>query len=223
MRNGIIGGWARLACGIMGLRIEARGEPPKPPFFLVSNHLSYIDVIVYATRLDCVFIAKSEVGEWPGIGRVARNVGTIFLERRNFQALPRVIGLIDQNLDDEGGVVLFAEGTSTRGEKVLPFSPALLEPAARSGYPVSYASISYRTPPGETPAELSVCWWGEMTLLPHLKELLKLSRFDAVIVFGSDAIQSNDRKVLAKSLWQAVSDQFIPVAEHAEHAEHKAI
>jgi 1-acyl-sn-glycerol-3-phosphate acyltransferase len=213
LRSAIFGGWAKLAARTMGLRIEVRGQPSKPPFFLVSNHLSYLDIVAYATQFDCVFVAKSEVASWPGIGRVAREVGTIFIERRNFQDLPRVIGLIDKNLDEGVGVVLFAEGTSTKGERVLPFNPALLEPAARSAYPVSHAAISYRTPPDEVPAEWSVCWWGEMTLLPHFKELLKLPHIDAVICFGSHAIQANDRKVLARGLWQAVNDQFIPVVE----------
>jgi Acyltransferase len=147
------------------------------------------------------------------IGWIERTIGTIFIDRTNFQDIPRVIRVINKNLDNGFGIVLFAEGTSTKGDKVLPFSPALLEPAARGNYPVSYASISYRTPPDEKPAHLAICWWEEITFVSHARRLLELRKFDAVLTFGSHAIQADDRKVLARSLWVAVNDQFIPVVE----------
>lgn len=212
-RGFVFGIWGRVAAAIIGMRIEVQGEPPQPPFFLVSNHLSYVDIVVFAAHLNCVFISKDELADWPGIGLAARGIGTIFLDREKFHDLPRVIGLINQSLDEGYGVILFPEGTSGAGDKVLPFYPSLLEPAARANYPVSFASISYRTPPGEPPAYMTVSWWGEMTFGPHLIGLLKLSRFDALITFGSHAIHSDDRKLLAKSLWRAVNDQFEPMVE----------
>jgi 1-acyl-sn-glycerol-3-phosphate acyltransferase len=211
--NFMIRNWGQLVAKILGLSIEVRGEPPRPPFFLVSNHLSYIDIIAYAACLGCLFVGKNEIRSWPFIGWIARSIGTIFIERANFQDLPRVIRLINKRLDDGLGIVLFAEGTSTKGDKVLPFNPALLEPAVRGNYPVSYASISYRTPPDEIPAHISVCWWEDITLLSHAARLLKLPKFSAVLTFGSHAIQADNRKTLAKSLWVAVNDQFIPVVE----------
>jgi len=201
---------------IIGMRIVRIGEPPQPPFFLVSNHLSYVDIIAYAACLGCVFISRGEVADWPGIGLVVRGVGTIFINREKLQDIPRVIGEINQALDEGLGVILFPEGVSGAGDRVLPFHPSLLEPAAKANYPVSYAAISYRTEPGATPAYLAVNWWDDVTFGRHARELLKLSRFEAFITFGSHAIRSDDRKALAKSLWGAVNDQFVPMVDSVD-------
>jgi 1-acyl-sn-glycerol-3-phosphate acyltransferase len=195
------------------MRIVTIGKPPRPPFFLVSNHLSYVDIIAYAARLGCVFISRSEIADWPGIGFVAGSVGTIFINREKSQGIPRVIGKINRALDEGLGVTLFPEGTSGAGDRVLPFHASLLDPAAKANYPVSYASIRYRTRPDETPAYLSINWWDDVTFGRHARELLKLSSFEAFITFGSHAIRSDDRKALAKSLWSAVNDQFVPMVD----------
>jgi 1-acyl-sn-glycerol-3-phosphate acyltransferase len=215
----VIRNWARLLAKIVGVSIRVKGVPPHPPFFLVSNHLSYIDVIVYAATLGSLFVAKREIASWPIIGRIARTIGTIFIDRRSFHDIPRVIGMIDKNLCRGFGIVLFAEGTSTKGDKVLPFSPALLEPAARGNYPVFYATITYRTPADEMPAHIVVCWWDDKPFLSHALRLLSLRKFDAVLDFGTQALQAYDRKTLAKNLWVAVNDQFIPVVkpQSADH------
>jgi 1-acyl-sn-glycerol-3-phosphate acyltransferase len=198
------------------MRIVTVGDPPRPPFFLVTNHLSYVDIIAYAACLGCVFISRGDVADWPGIGSLARGVGTIFINREKLQDIPRVIGEINQALNEGLGVVLFPEGGSGAGDRVLPFHPSLLDPAAKANYPVSYAAISYLTGPDEPPAYLAINWWEDVTFAQHARELLKLSRFEAVITFGSHAIRSDDRKALAKSLWSAVNDQFVPMVDSVD-------
>ncbi len=213
LRKFIMTSWGRSLAIILGMRIRIEGVPPRPPFFLVANHLSYVDIFTIAAHLECTFVAKNDIAGWPGMGSLATGADTIFIDRKNFQDIPRVIRLINQSLDEGVGVVLFPEGTSTMGDQILPFSPALLEPAARAGYPVSYAAISYRTPPNEPPAHAAVCWWGDMDFAPHLLKLLLVSRFEVVVSYGEDSIHADDRKVLAKSLWRSVNDQFVPVVQ----------
>ncbi len=215
-RNSRVGAWARALARTAGMDVKVTGDAPTSPFFLVCNHLSYMDIVALTVASDCVFVAKSEIAGWPGVGRMADAIGTIFIERTNYQDLPRVISRIEQALAEGKGIVLFAEGTSSKGDKVLPFSSALLEPAARLGVPVSYASIRYETPPGEMPAYKAVSWWGDMTLLPHIRELLKVPRFSASIRFGSDRICHSDRKQLSRRLWTAVSESFVPMVDSSE-------
>jgi 1-acyl-sn-glycerol-3-phosphate acyltransferase len=212
-RRGLIfRSWARAAAAIMGMRLSVSGTAPRLPFLLVVNHLGYADVLALAASCECVFVAKEEVGSWPVVGRLSRRMSTVFVNRRSRRDIPRALSLIEAALDEGAGVVLFAEGTSTRGSVVLPFKSPLLEAAARRGLPVHYASLSYRTPPGEARAETSVCWWGDMTFPRHFFELLKLKGFRADLAFGEEAIRGGDRKALAGKLWAAVSARFVPVA-----------
>src|SRR5689334_14992380 len=74
--------WARAVALVVGMRVKVRGVAPTGPFLLVSNHLSYVDVVALASRLECVFVAKSEVARWPVVGRLCRSVNTIFVNRR---------------------------------------------------------------------------------------------------------------------------------------------
>ena len=208
--------WARATASLLGMRIMVEGTEPQPPFFVVSNHLSYLDVVTLASQLDCLIVAKSDIAGWPVLGLLCRSMGTIFVDRNSRRDVLRVNRLIETALAAGKGVLLFPEGTSTAGIEVLPFHSALLEPAARAGYPVSYAAISYRTPAGEPPASLSICWWGDMTFLSHLYRLFQLTSFDAKVTFGSHSIRADDRKTLAKELWQAVQQEFVPSAKAEE-------
>jgi 1-acyl-sn-glycerol-3-phosphate acyltransferase len=203
--------WGRVAARCIGMKLEARGVAPRPPFLLVVNHLGYADVVALAASCECVFVAKKEVAAWPVVGRLSRSTGTIFIDRRARRDIPRALSLVGAALDDGAGVVLFAEGTSTRGADVLPFKSPLLEAAARRGLPVHYASLSYSAPPGEPSADSSVCWWGDMTFPRHFFGLLKLKMFSAGLVFGEETITGGDRKALAGKLWAAVSARFVPV------------
>jgi len=203
--------WAQIAAFVLGLNIDGSCNAPSAPFLLVSNHLSYVDVVVLASRLECSFVAKKEVESWPIIGALCRSVGTIFVDRRNRRDLARVNGEIAQALEDGRGVILFAEGTSTKGTSVLPFRSSLLEAAARRKFPVSYAALTYRVSGDAPPASFSVCWWGDMTFGSHFAGLLRLKRIQSTVSFGSHEIRANDRKTLANRLWFEVNRRFVPV------------
>ena len=208
--------WSRSLLPVLGVELEVEGTPPEPPFFLVSNHLSYLDIPVLGSQQGAIFVAKSEIAGWPGIGLMCKAINTIFIDRQRLRDLPRVMDAIDREIDHGMGVILFAEGTSSKGATVLPFRPSLLEAAARADRRVAYATLTYCTEPDDPPAHLSVCWWGGMEFSPHSVDLAKLRRVRAKVVFGDRLIHDCDRKQLAEKLHAAVAGQFEPVVNEEE-------
>jgi 1-acyl-sn-glycerol-3-phosphate acyltransferase len=189
----------RVLTRVVGLRLRARGAAARSGL-IVSSHLSYLDIVAYSALMPCVFVAKQEVRDWPVFGCFARLAGTVFVDRQRRTAVAGAGSEIADALRAGMPVVLFAEGTSSDGRQVLPFRSSLLEPAARSRELLTPAAISYDLADGSPAGE--VCYWGEMTLLPHLLHLFTKRRIEAEIAFGVPAPAPPDgsRKQLARDL-----------------------
>ena len=213
LRQVLVRTWARGLAHILGMRIRSTGTPPRAPFFLASNHLSYMDIILLYTRLDGVFIAKRDMRRWPLLGPLAHRMGTIWVNREVRRDAVRVLDEIDEAVARGDGVILFAEGTTSAGDGLLPMKPALFDWAAREQFPVHYATIGYRTPPGSPPAHLAVCWWGDMPFGGHLVDLCRLAKFEAVVEFGPAPIVAPTRGELARRVERAIADRFVPVVD----------
>ena len=210
-RQTAFGLWARAFIKISRMRVEVIGEPPRPPFFLVSNHLSYTDIPAFRAVVESVFVAKGEIESWFMAGRIVGDMGTVFINRQNRRDIPRAGAKIIERLERGEGVIVFPEGTSTRGEEVLPFNSSFLEFAAKSDVPVSYASISYKTPGDASKAGEVVCWWEDIGFLAHIWRLFQLKEYTAVINFGDEPIMRANRKELAHELRERVREKFVPV------------
>jgi 1-acyl-sn-glycerol-3-phosphate acyltransferase len=195
-RRPVVRAWAAGLLRVLAVRVTQHGVPPAGPFLLVANHLGYLDVLVLASRLDAVFVAKADVRQWPLLGPLAATTGTIFIDRSKARDVMRVGGEMRTAWQRGDGVVLFPEGTSTDGRDVLPLRTALLEWARAAGRPVHASSIAYRTLPGDPPARTAVCWWGDMTFVPHLQGLCALRGVRADIAFTAP-LAGEDRRALA--------------------------
>ena len=208
--------WSKTLCAIFSVRVTVRGSVPEPPFLLVSNHLSYIDIFVLGTALPCVFVAKAEIDGWPILGAACRSVNTIFIDRKVKRKLPQILARIEQSLAAGHGVVIFPEGTSGAGDCVMPFRSPLLEFAVGFEPGVHHVTINYRSPQGETPTHLSVAWWGDMPLGGHLREFLWLPSVEAALHFGDGPRRAMDRKHLTAELHAAVAERFEPFVSTEE-------
>ena len=203
--------WARGAARIVGLRIARGGVPPRGPFFLVANHLSYLDVVVLAATLDATFVAKADVAAWPVVGRLCRAVDTVFLDRTRKRDLLRVLPLLEERLRAGRGVVVFPEGTTSDGSGVLAFRSPLFAAAVRAGLPVHVATLTYATPAGAPHPSHAVCWWGDMPFAGHLLALLRLPHCSARVELVATPIHAGERKLLARHARAAIVRRFVPV------------
>jgi 1-acyl-sn-glycerol-3-phosphate acyltransferase len=210
-RQRIFGAWSHSFVRISNMKIEIIGTPPKPPFFLVTNHIGYADVGVIREVAKGIFVAKGEIQGMFLAGRIIRDYGMIFINRSNRRDIPRAGEEIIERLEDGEGVIVFPEGTSTKGEEIIQFNSSFFEFAAQSGIAVSYASLTYTTPPGEMPASIAVSWWDDTVFAMHMWRLFKLPYYNAIIHFGDEPIMIPDRKKLAKELQQRITETFEPV------------
>lgn len=193
---------------ILGVKLRIHGPVPKEPFFLVTNHLGYLDVMVLASALRCAFVAKSEVAAWPVFGALANWSGTLFIDRRSGSDIARVNALIADRMEAGGSLILFPEGTSTDGERLEDFRSSLLQGPAAAALPVHYAALRYRAPGDAAPASRSMCWWGDMVFLPHFFNLFRMKGMVASIAFGLQPISDSNRKALAQQLRRGVEERL---------------
>jgi 1-acyl-sn-glycerol-3-phosphate acyltransferase len=175
-------------------------------------------MILLGARLPVVFVAKSEVRDWPVFGRIARQAGTLFVDRTVRRDALRASQAVEDVLAKGRSLVLFPEGTSTDGATVLPFHGSLLAGAAAARRPVHAAAIGYRTPPRSPPARTHVCWWGDMTFWDHLARLFTVPSVTAWIRIVPTAVVDGDRKALARRLHAAVARAFRPVTADPGYA-----
>ncbi|MEX2477627.1 MAG: 1-acyl-sn-glycerol-3-phosphate acyltransferase [Gracilimonas sp.] len=210
-RNLFMRTWAEGTAFIFNMKLTIEGNPPKAPFFLVSNHLSYLDIVPLYLSLRCTFVAKKAVQSWPVLGFMVDSVGVIFVDRNRRTDVKRVNELMSDSMNKYQGLILFPEGTSSGGESVLPFHASLLQYPAREEVPIHVTSISYKTGPKDKSARDSVCFFGARHgFLEHLMKLAQTRKIECTIRFGKETAQSNDRKELAEKLHRNVQEIFEP-------------
>jgi 1-acyl-sn-glycerol-3-phosphate acyltransferase len=193
--------WSRFACRILGIRVTTRGSMPSSGL-LVCNHLSYLDVVVLSSIRPCVFVAKRDVAGWPLFGWLARAAGTLFVNRELRLCSSKVVDLVKDAIASGSVVVLFPEGTSSDGTTVLPFKSALLESAVQLRCPVAATAIQYALDEGSVADE--VCYWRDMTLVPHLLNLFFKREIRSNCSFSVPKIRAGDRKEIARELREEI-------------------
>jgi 1-acyl-sn-glycerol-3-phosphate acyltransferase len=189
--------WCRFACRVLGIRLTTQGSMPSSGL-LVSNHLSYLDIVVLSSLRPCVFVAKRDVASWPLFGWLARAAGAIFVDRERRLSSNKGVDLIRTAIAGGSVVVLFPEGTSSDGSTVLPFKSALLESAVQLRCPVAAASGEYAIDHGSVADD--VCYWRDMTLIPHLLNLLFKREIRANYSFSPAKVRAGNRKEIACEL-----------------------
>ena len=232
--------WGSL-CWLIGLKVRIIGAPADRtangrPVIYVCNHTSWLDVLVFGAQLDACFIAKSEVATWPLVGWIARLGRTAFTSRQR----SRTAGERDamrERLDSGDSLILFPEGTSSDGSRVMPFRSAFLSLAeAPTGaaqrpplvQPVSLVFDRLAGMPVGRSNRLVFAWYGDMNLASHAWPLLQMTGMGATMLLHTpmnpEAFPS--RKALTAATYRAVADgaatlrQNRPIAEVRPEAEY---
>jgi 1-acyl-sn-glycerol-3-phosphate acyltransferase len=174
----------------VGIRYHVEGTPPTHGL-VVSNHLSYIDVLILSAAMPCFFVAKLEIVGWPIFGKMARANGTIFLDRNSRESAMSVADQMVERLKFQIPVLLFPEGTSTDGSQLLPFHPRLIDPATSTGTQITTAAVRYVIEDGTPEREL--CWFGDETFVTHLLKVLGVAGFSGELRFGQPHIYPDRR------------------------------
>ena len=203
--------WAIGAAWIIRMSLTIDGQAPKPPFYLVTNHLSYLDIVLLARTSGCVYVSRSDLKDHPFLGFLATVMNTIYIDRAKARDTHRVNELINNALDNGYGVHMFAESRIAQDAQIHPFKPPLLQPAVERGIPVHYAALSYSTPPGVPAAKDIIVWKDGVTLGQNMAHVLSLPKFSAIISYGNEPITAPDRKELADKLYRATLERFTPM------------
>src|SRR5579872_1655106 len=200
----------RFVCRLFGIRIEIRGKPQAGGVLIVANHTGWMDIPILSASAPVSFVSKSEVNQWPFFGTLARMQRSVFIRRARAETAANRDG-IRQRLLEGDALVIFPEGTSSDGNRVLPFRSGLLSAAEVTienshgkavPVPVQPVSVAYTAvhgiPMGRENRPL-FAWYGDMELVPHLWEALKTGPIDVIVEFHQplDVDQVGGRKALA--------------------------
>lgn len=176
------------ACRIFALRCHVEGSlaEQKPVLFL-SNHISYLDVIVLGSCTPAYFIAKSEVANWPVFGLLAKLQNTLFFERKGNQVRAQM-NLMSQQFDKKNNLILFAEGTSTNGEEVKPFKSSLLQSVESTNEEVLIQAVTiaythYKNKNMDKPTRDHFAWYDTMPFAPHFFGAAGMGKADVRVIF----------------------------------------
>lgn len=208
----------RVFCALIGVRIREVGRRSQDtPVLILSNHVSWLDICVITTLAPVVFIAKSEVERWPVFGWLAKLQRTIFIERERRQKTGAATQEIAGRLLGGDAVVLFAEGTSSDGTRILPFRSALIGAvhhalgdsthySSITVQPLSLAYVGFRGLPMGRALRERVAWYGDADLMPHFIGILSAGAVDVTVTWGDATAygMSADRKQIARDAEKCV-------------------
>ncbi len=213
----------RNLCRLLRIRIRVDGTPRKGgPCLLASNHVSWLDIPVLSAVAPLSFISKSEVHAWPVFGSLARLQRSIFIDRERRSATARFRDEIQNRLALGDILVLFPEGTSSDGNRVLAFKSSLMGAAdmavpgceAGTRVPVQPVSLAYAGLHGLPMGRRSrpyFAWYGDMDMLPHVWNALKRGPFEVVVRFHDPVTvdEMGNRKKLAAHCEHVVREGLV--------------
>lgn len=205
LAHGVLRRYWRIMLRVTGMRLTVEGALAKErPLLCLSNHISYLDIMILGAVIPGRFVSKAEVRRWPGVGLLALIARTKFIERRGTLARTQADTLA-KSLERGAPMILFPEGTSSDGNRILPFKSALLAAAQATGgaarvQPVTVTYTALDGLPLGYGWQSLVAWYGDMDMASHLWRVLGMGMVSVTVTLhpALDPGQIGDRKALAK-------------------------
>lgn len=190
---------AENACALHGVRTRLIGRAPEGPAVFVANHVSYFDPLIIASYAPCAVIAKHEVAAWPCIGVLAASFPVLFVRRQDALSGARVLRACMRLLEEGVSVLVFPEGTTTRGDAVLPFRRGVFGAAVRAGVTVVPVALRYDSS--------HAAWVGDDSFVPHYLRTLAQPCTAASVEFLEPIAASRvaDARAMADSAHSAIA------------------
>ena len=209
--------WAGELLAKLAIKLIVNGKPPKTgPMLLVSNHISWLDILVIHAAGHCRFVSKADIKHWPILGTLTTVGGTLYIERESRRDAMRVVHHMSEALVDGDIVAVFPEGTTGNGVDMLPFHANLLQAAIAVKAPVQPIALSFiDSATGQTSQAASFV--GDETLLGSLWNTLKSCNLAAVAIYGVPQLANGrDRRTWAADLsTEIASMRALPVRTSA--------
>ncbi|WP_353068701.1 lysophospholipid acyltransferase family protein [Tunturibacter empetritectus] len=207
-----IHGWCRRIVRVLGFECMVEGTVPSSGA-VVSNHLSYLDILLYSSVQPFVMVAKTEVRGWPLLGWLTAQAGTVYVERGGGpKTYPGVNRAMAEAYRSGLPVLFFPEGTTTDGAEVLPFRRGLFHSVLNGGVALRVSALRYSLDShvvnGSATVGEDVCWWGDMKFTPHMFRFLGLRGLRAKIRFGEEIVERADRFVLSEAAQGVVAEMY---------------
>ncbi len=170
--------WLKRFSAIVNLHVTQEGELPESGTLLVSNHISWLDIIVIGQYLPAYFVAKSDILSWPVIGYLSRQGGTIFIRRGDKKHIKATTEKMIWVLKQNSNIIAFPEGTTTQGDQVLSFHASLFQPALLTKSAIQPVALQY-----QGVAKQHAPFIGDDDFIPHLIKMLSLDKIEARVCF----------------------------------------
>ena len=195
--------WARGLLWIFNIHLKVHPEQATyQGGLVVSNHMGYVDVFVHAAACGLRFCPKSDVRDWPVLGWYAGLTHPIWIDRSSRLKSKETLNEFCETLAHQIPLIVYPEGTSTDGNQVLPFKTSAFEVAASGGFDIQPVVTVYRVPEGEA----SPCWYTDIGIIPHLWQLVGISRIDCdLYLLPRISAGGRSRKELAELTNQVIS------------------
>jgi 1-acyl-sn-glycerol-3-phosphate acyltransferase len=215
--NHLVGYCARTALIILNVKINIQGKEniqKGENYFVVSNHLSYLDILVFSSFFATGYVTSMEVKKTPFLGQIADLAGCLYVDRKNKKNIKNEIKDIENALMEGLSVTVFPEATSTNGEQILKFKRSLFQSAINTTIRVLPMTINYKKVNGEPINKVtrdSVCWYGDMEFAPHLWDLCQTSSVEVDIVLSQPVTvkeQYDCSAILRDDCYEIVTSQF---------------